>query len=559
MNGLWNFAFLGAVDVDQVEPERVLCPERVLVPSAFDAMPIYAGKRGVALYRTRLTVPPGQRARIHFGAVSILGRIYVDGVLLKENACGYAPFDVDLPPAQQAERELSVLVDNRFDFSRVPMHEECYDFYQYGGIIRDVTLRVLPGEGFSIDQLQVTPGEDYLNGEIKVAVFIGGIVPASVRVKLQIGGMQVDSVLPVCDGVARLQTRVPEPLLWSPADPHLHTVRLVLIDEEADKEVDDVSVRFGLRRIEAREGALWLNGERIELRGYNRHEWHPNYGPCTPTLQMMADLEWLRDLGCNFVRGSHYPQDQRFLDLCDDLGMLVWEENLGWGQREKTFSSAKWHTDHAEALHAMVRESYNHPSVIIWGFLNEAGTKFDYVRATIEKTCATLRALDPSRLIAYATMFATEDRHYDLIDLISINIYPGWYNCEGVDRPLELIEPRLRECLDSIDARGFGDKPVLVSEIGVEALYGWRDPHGDFYTEEYQAEYLRRACRAILDHPRCSGVALWHFSDVRTYGGGYSMRRPRTFNNKGTLDEYRRPKAAYATVREIFREAGSAI
>jgi len=203
----------------------------------------------------------------------------------------------------------------------------------------------------------------------------------------------------------------------------------------------------------------------------------------------------------------------------------------------------------------MVRASANHPSVIIWGFLNEAGTDAEYVRPVFEATVALLRALDPTRLISYASMFARTDRYFDLVDLIGLNVYPGWYGCEGAEAPLELIAPFLRQCFEHLDAAGLAEKPVVISEIGAEGLYGWRDAHHDFFTEEYQAEYLRRACVEALSHPRCSGIALWHFSDVRTYGGGWSLKRPRTFNNKGTLDEYRRPKAAYAAVRKVFRSA----
>lgn len=153
-------------------------------------------------------------------------------------------------------------------------------------------------------------------------------------------------------------------------------------------------------------------------------------------------------------------------------------------------------------------------------------------------------------------MFPETDKYYGLIDLVSLNVYPGWYGCAGVERPLDLIEPTWQRLFDLIDARGFSAKPVIISETGVEALYGWRDTHADFFTEEYQAEYVRRACELAERHPRCSGIALWHFSDARTYGKGRSMQRPRTFNNKGSFDEYRRPKLAAAEVRRIFRGAG---
>lgn len=558
LNGLWDFAFLGPIDLNGFVPSITKYTEKAWVPSAFDALPAHAGKRGAAVYRTCVKVPPGRPARIEFGAVSLWTRVFVDGMLRREHACGYAPFLVELPPARVAEREVVVLVDNRFDFERVPMHEEYFDFYQYGGILREAVLHVLPADGPFLDAVHVFPdAETYREGGLSLHLHLGGDVAKTVSLSIQFDDGDVEHCkdVPVSDGCAKLARRVPQPRVWSPATPALHVVRITLDGPDGRVVSDDLTVCFGLRRIEARSGKLWLNDAPLRLRGYNRHEWHPSGGPCTSALQMIADLQLLRDLGCNFVRGSHYPQDQRFLDLCDQFGLLVWEENLGWGQRERTFASEKFRHDHDESLRAMIRVSANHPSVIIWGFLNEAGTDEAYVRPEFERTVATLRRLDPTRLISYASMFALTDRHFDLVDVISLNLYPGWYGCEGVAAPLDLIAPHLRRCFEQLDAAGWREKPVLVSEIGAEALYGWRDVHQDFFTEEYQAEYLRRACVEALGNPRCSGIALWHFSDVRTYGGGWSMKRPRTFNNKGTLDEYRRPKLAYAAVQAALRDA----
>lgn len=545
---LWDFAFLGKIAPDSYSPASPSAWERVPVPSAFDALPDHAGKRGAAVYRTRFTVPAGHGARLEFGAVSMWCRVFVDGVPMKDHACGYAPFIVEVPAAQQAERELVVLVDNRYDFDRVPMHEEYFDFYQYGGIIRPVSLRVLPAEGGFIDHVQTLVGEGWREGRIMVKVWLGGNAGERVALTTRIDAepAATHEAVVAADGVATLTLIAADKRPWSPASPVLHALHVALSNG------DEGSVRFGLRQVEARAGAIWLNGEKILLKGYNRHEWHPTGGPATSLLEMFNDVKLLKDLGCNFVRGSHYPQDQRFLDLCDELGLLVWEENLGWGQRENTFASAKWHADHRETLRAMVRASANHPSIILWGFLNEAGSDQEYVREAFEETVATLRALDPSRLITYASMFALTDRYYHLADVIGLNLYPGWYGCEGVENPLELIAPHFRKCFEHIDRTGFVDKPIIISEIGAEGLYGWRDAHNDFFTETYQAAYLKAACEEALGNPRSSGIALWHFSDVRTYGGGWSLKRPRAFNNKGTLDEYRRPKEAYRVVQGCF-------
>ncbi|TVP82193.1 MAG: beta-galactosidase [Puniceicoccaceae bacterium] len=553
LNGLWQFTFLADTNPDVSLEEVSHVWEQVLVPSAFDASIAYAGKRGVALYRREIEVPVGSGAELFFGAVSMWSRIYVDGQLLLENACGFEPLRVRVPASDQPRRLLTVVVDNRFDFDRIPMHEHYFDFYQYGGILRDVRLRILPEHGNWISAVRVTPMEHYREGIVQVDV--------DVVTELRLEVFQLNAVF---DGAAevncadceareggfRLKLQVPHPEVWSPDSPRLHQLKISL--RQGGQTLDSRSAQFGLRRIEAREGQLWLNGEKLILKGYNRHEWHPNGGPCTPVSQMMADIQILKDLGCNFVRGSHYHQDQKFLDLCDAMGLMVWEENLGWGQREKTFASKKFVTDHEKGLRSMVAESYNHPSIIMWGFLNEAGTNAEYVRPVVEASTSLLRELDPSRLVTFASMFIMDDKYLDLVDVISINCYPGWYGCEDHPEPLSLIEPAIEKFTASVDARGFGDKPILISEIGAEGLYGWRDPHNDFFTETYQTRYLQSAIEATLGNHRCCGIALWHFSDVRTYSGGWSLKRPRAFNNKGTLDEYRRPKEAYAAVKAAF-------
>lgn len=553
LGGLWNFCFLGAVEFEDCRPGELDGGTKAWVPSAFDAQARDAGRRGVAVYQTVVSVPPGRAARLEFGAVSIRSRVFVDGELLREHACGYSPFVVEVPASPRGARTVTVLVDNRFDTAAAPLHESFFDFYQYGGVLREVTLHVLPARGPWIETVEVTPTDGYDRGEVEVCVRLRAGEGESARITLAFDGETVaERSLDPQAGEWRGTLRVPAPRLWSPERPGLHRLRVAVHDAATGEETDDHAVRFGLRRIEARGGKLWLNGEPLRLRGYNRHEWHPNHGPCTPAAQMAADLDLLRDLGCNFVRGSHYPQDQRFLDLCDELGFLVWEETLGWQNTTALMGTPRFRQQHAEALRAMVAASRHHPCVIIWGFLNEVQTDGDDVRPVMEESAALLRSLDPSRLVSYASRLAETDRHFDLVDVVSVNLYPGWYGCEDADDPLALIAPRVERCLASIDARGFADKPVIVAEIGAEGLYGWHDQNHDFFTEEYQAAYLERACAVVLGHARCSGLALWLFSDVRAAGRGRSLNRPRAFNNKGTLDEYRRPKAAYQVVRRAF-------
>ncbi len=544
LDGWWEFAFLGSRDVEALRLDEIDWNDRTAVPGAFDAMPSYAGKRGVAAYRLRFSASSEAALRLHFEAVSLWCRVFVDGQALRDHDCGYTGFWCDVPPSPNTQRELIVLVDNRFDFERVPLHEAFFDFYQWGGIIRGVWCHELPETFLEAVQVRV---EDYAKGTVTARIRLGGDLSDSIELRTRIDGedAQTHSARVGDDGWLEVPLQIQHPRPWSPATPELHQLRV-------QTGADDMIVRFGLREIKASGGQILLNGQAVKLRGYNRHESHPQFGPALPAAQLLADLQLLRDLGCNFVRGSHYPQDQRFLDLCDEMGFLVWEECIGWGQRERQLSDPRFIAAHQIAVEEMVEASFNHPSIIFWGFLNEAGTDNEYARPIMEATAAQLRRLDPSRLITYATMFGKTDLFLELADVISINIYPGWYGCQDVEDPLGLVVPAIRSFLDHFDAQGWKEKPIIISEIGAEGLYGWHDPLNGFFTEEYQAELLRVTCEEVMSNPRLAGVALWHFSDARTYTGGYSLGRPRAFNNKGTLDEYRRPKLAYKAVKQVF-------
>jgi len=204
-------------------------------------------------------------------------------------------------------------------------------------------------------------------------------------------------------------------------------------------------------------------------------------------------------------------------------------------------------------LEQMVDLSYNHPSIIMWGFLNEGDSSIPEAEEIYTCLIHLLRQKDTSRLITYATDKLLKDLFISLVDVISINIYPGWYADDPDSyRPLQEISKKLSEFKENLVQRGYSQTPVLISEIGAGAIYGWRDPLNGPWTEVYQADYLETACKVILGSERWLGVSIWQFCDCRTYPTSRSLWRPRGFNNKGIVDEYRRPKLAFQRVKELF-------
>jgi beta-glucuronidase len=552
LDGVWNFAFLGEdVDLDENALSSLLKKTRLndsmTVPSAIDTMPDYTATRGTFVLSTDLYVTPGTKGRLHFGGLGMWCRIMVDGVSLGDISLPYSGFWIDVPSSSEEMRNLTVIIDNRFDAERVPLQHQYFDFYAYGGIFRSVEWHEY--NDYCLDRAVIKAKDQ----ELTIDIFLHGDVPDKVNLTLKINDDEVNSlpqasVSPGDTGaVVRVELSGEGLASWSPESPNLHTLNISL-------DNDDLIERFGIRTLSLENGLILLNGEPVKLLGYNRHEVHPQFGPALPHQQLLQDIQILKDLGCNYVRGSHYPQDQRFLDLCDEAGIMVMEESLAWQPQEEHFVSEKFCRLQETQTRLMVRNSINHPSIIMWGFFNEGRSELPCSQPVYYRLAKAIKEEDDSRFVTYATCHPFEELNYDLADIISINMYPGWYEDPECSDPLEQIVPKIRKVMDHLGKEGQGEKPFIISEIGAGAIYGWRDAHNAHWSEGFQEEYLETVINEVLENDRIAGVSLWQFCDGRTYDSPMALKRPRAFNNKGTLDEYRRPKQAYESVKALFRE-----
>lgn len=545
LDGIWDFTFLGDVDIESTKPEEIEYNDKLCVPSAFDAMPKYANKRGLAVYRTYVDIIPGKAGQIYFQSVGMWCRIFIDGEAQLDHHPAYTAFSCDIPKSEKSYREIVVYVDNRYNLERSPLQENFFDFYNYGGIFRSVTAYELPDCFIQYCHITRTNAE---KGEVTIKVKLNGMVPDKVDLTLEFdeGKTETCSDCVVEDGGVTIKTTVPNPKLWDPENPNLHILKVSIAD-------DAIISRFGLREIKTDGKKILINGESVKLLGFCRHEAHPQFGPVQSEAQMLADIHLLQDMGCNFVRGSHYPQDQRFLDLCDEMGLLFFEESMGWGQNAVDhFTKQNFVEGQLQQTEEMIMTSFNHPSVIMWGFLNEGESSQEESRNCYESLIKLIRKLDPSRLVTYASNRCGNDIFLDQIDVISFNIYPGWYGDLDEENPLGKILPRINNDLKFLKERNLGDKPFILSEIGAGAIYGWRDPHQNHWSEQYQSDLLSIVCNEVVKNEEITGISVWQFCDCRTYSTPRALGRPRSFNNKGVVDEYRRQKMAYQTVKKIF-------
>lgn len=546
LDGVWDFT----TAADRTDRRKLPAdyPRKILVPSGWEQIPGLENYRGRGWLRTTVCGREGKALRLVFGGVSHTGTVYVDGKEYGGHYDAFTPWDVVIPGLGSGSHELVVEVDNTFG-EHSGLHKE-NDYYTYGGITRPVEAQWVPE--VYIDRVFATPVRRGGTWRLDVRLLLRtwGAQAVSRRVTLQLDGTECDlgectiEPGPATEVRGRITDLDVEP--WSPADPKLYFLRAALLDGK--ETVDDCIDRVGFREIKCRGRKILLNGEPIRLRGYNRHEDHGQFGCAIPPEAMACDLHILRDLGCNFVRTCHYPNDMRFLDLCDEMGFAVWEESHA---RQVDFDHPRCVEQLLVNTREMVEWHWNRPSILMWGSLNECESDTPRGRKVHADVLGLIKELDPHRPVTFASNKQKRDRCLDLVDIVSWNRYDAWYG-GAVDN----IEPAIKDAFKWLasDASGGKGKPVIMSEFGAGAIPGWRNPNRQRWTEEYQCDVLDESLRVYLNHKNISGVAIWQYCDCRITGGLWN-RRPRTMNNKGTVDEHRRRKLAYDVVRRRMHEA----
>ena len=547
LNGMWDF-----VREDNGKAYRLP------VPGCWEQHPDMLTYRGQGTCRTKVKVDRDTCLRLEFKGVSHTARVFFDGKQVAEHYNAFTPFSAVIPGVQAGEHELVVLVDNSFgEHSALHIPN---DYYTYGGITRGVGMEEI--SPVYIERVHFTPeyADGVWSGKTEVVIRNAGDRKASFRISGALGGAftGTDCGLPGENALEEMAGEVElggETILagrqnfdgvtpWTPGEPALYLLKVRLsVDGEV---IDDLIERVGFRTVSVQDGRILLNGSRIFMKGFNRHEDHGMCGCAIPLQLMVQDLDLMRDMGANAVRTCHYPNDELFLDLCDERGVLVWEENHARGLDLEHMMNPNFDIQCESCIREMIENHYNHPSIVIWGILNECASETEEGRKKYAAQYAQIRRMDQSRPTTSATCRHFTDICLDLPDVVSFNMYSGWYQ----DVP---VKERHEQEMDWIASAGGAGKPVIVSEFGAAAMYGYRDRGRCKWSEERQADVIRENLEVYQKDSRLSGAFIWQFADCRvTEEGGWFATRARSHNNKGVLDEYRRPKLAYDTVKEFF-------
>ena len=519
----------------------------VAVPGCWENHPLFADYRGEGIYRK--TFQAQGNVRIECKGVSHTATVYLDGHEIGHHYNAYTPFSVVVSDLEPGRHMLEIKADNRFHKDSA-LHVP-NDYMSYGGISRGVVVEELSDLYLEYVHVKTYRENKQWHVQVKAAVNVLKIRQNDEE-DITIQGKIKDTAFEwkLTDTAKKhyefcTDLKIDGIEEWSPETPVLYQVELQMLRE--DEVIDDLIERFGFREICVQGKYVLLNGKKLRIKGVCRHEDHPDYGCALPYQTIYNDLILIRQMGANSIRTAHYPNDEIFLDLCDELGILVWEENHARGLEEDRMKHPLFEEQAEQVIREMIFYHYNHPSIFIWGILNECASETLFGRSCYEKQFRLIREMDDSRPCTFASCKFFGDICFDLPDVISCNLYPRWY----VDKP---VRDYLNEVYDWIveDGNGKG-KPFIVSEIGAGGLYGCHNAYHGKWTEEYQADALSEQVSECLKFSESMGVYIWQFCDVRVSSEWFAGR-PREMNNKGVVDEYRRPKAAYGRVKEIFEQ-----
>jgi beta-glucuronidase len=464
---------------------------------------------------------------LRIGAANYEARIFLNNQFVGSHRGGSTPFFIEIGSAlKKGTNRLMVQVDNRRRSERVPMHHT--DWFNYGGLYREVGLLALPRchiKDFGLS-LKNTGRNTCLALDMTLSESQSG------EAQIDIPELGIQQKLHVTNGKACADI-IATPELWSPDHPKLYEITLTFGQ-------DQITDRIGFRSIEVQGEHILLNGENIFLRGICVHEDDLIYGKSSSEADIRQRLTHAKELGCNYLRLSHYPHHELAAQIADEMGLLLWEEIPVYWAIE--FGNEDTYRDAENQLCELIRRDRNRASVIIWGVGNE-NADTDARLSFMGRLADKAHAEDPTRLVSAACLinrerFAIEDRLTDKLDLIGINEYFGWYepSFDGLKRLLENSSP---------------GKPVIICETGADAKSGNIGDERTLFTEAHQAAVYRQQFALLAKASYVRGVSPWILYDFRTERRQTSIQQG--WNLKGVVAaDKATKKQAFTVLAQLY-------
>ncbi|KAB1438683.1 glycoside hydrolase family 2 protein [Candidatus Galacturonibacter soehngenii] len=500
--------------------------------------------RGTCIYKKKFVKPKfnvEDQVYLEFNGVNSSAEIFMNGEFCTQHDGGYSTFRVNITDYLKDVNEIEVKVDNAPNQRVYPQRA---DFTFYGGIYRDVNLIIVSKQHFDLDYygglgIKVTPEIKENDAFVFVEVYFVGDAD---KVRFSIEG--VDTIVCEDDTISAINhnkkkasiiVKIPNVHLWNGRiDPYLYQAKAELLVK--DTVVDEVTTSFGCRTYSFNpEKGFFLNGESYPLHGVSRHQDRKGVGNALTHEMHEEDMELILSMGANAIRLAHYQHDQYFYDLCDKNGVIVWAEipyistHLPMA-KENTISQMK----------ELIAQNYNHPSIICWALSNEISLMgvTDDLLENHKVLNDLVHKMDSSRVTTMANLFMleTDSPLLDIPDIMSYNLYYGWYVGELEDND---------KFFDEFHEK-YPNRVIGLSEYGADTFYKLQSPNpqkGD-YTEQYQALYHEHMLKMFSTRPYLWSTFVWNMFDFAADGreeagdNGVNHKGLVTFDRKVKKDAY---------------------
>ncbi len=470
----------------------------------------------VSGYRKTIFASPewqGKRVLLTFEGVAHYAEVFLNGEKIGEHYSGYTAFTLDLSDSlRYGEANILVVkVDSRESLN-IPPFGNVIDYMTYGGIYREAYLEIK--NPTYISDVFVKPE---LDGRVVSEVtLVGNPDGKALRQTAIFGDKEIPLDSATASAALTLEGRVEKPALWHIDTPNLYLIRTELL--EGDNVIDTHEVKVGFRKAEFRTDGFYLNGEKLKIRGLNRHQAYPYVGYAAPKTMQEFDADVLKgELGLNTVRTSHYPQSHHFINRCDEIGLLVITEIPGW----QHIGDAEWQEQAVKNVEEMILQYRNHPSIILWGVrINESQDN----EALYLRTNEVAHRLDPTRSTGGIRNFK---RSQLLEDVYTYNEFIHDGKHPGCD-PKKKVTSDMK-------------KPYMITEYN-----GHMFPTKSYDCEEHRVEHALRHARvldAVASYDDIAGSCGWCMADYNTHKDFGSGDR---ICYHGVLDMFRNPKLAAA-------------
>jgi beta-glucuronidase len=536
----------------------------VYVPSSWNEQnPDWDQFSGVAWYQKDFYIGrefEGKIPWITFEGAGYKVKAWLNGFLIGEHEGSFTRFKYRLDNLNTGGfNKLIVKVDNSPSIENLPpalnLNVSAFDFFNYGGIHRPVYLE-FTGRRYIDDITVSTDGSGYLKASIDIVsdkpidlkISLGSRDPSMIIHEEMVSGVEAGRFV-----YERIFSDVKP---WSPEEPNLYNL---VVELYSDGIVEDsIYERIGFRSIKIKDGRIYINDHPVFLKGFGRHEDFPVFGKNLPGPVLVRDFYLMKKIGANSFRTSHYPYSSDHLDMADEYGFLVILEPplcysgidriLGRDGVAKLFSSDEYLAKAKRIILEMINEHKNRPSVIMYSITNEPPSDIPEVAGFIGKLSAYFREMDPSRPLTFASHRTIMDLALDYVDVISLNFYRGWYSHWGdIDKGIDSMLLELEDI-----HRRYRGKPIIVTEFGADAVIGLHSDPPQMWSEEYQAELIKRYIEVLSTKDYIVGLHVWVFADFRA-----PQNPGRTIlNRKGVFTRDRQPKVSASILSSLFRRIG---